>query len=119
MNKPLSLISCFSQVWSESYGETYEPSPKDFKFAKMYLDKRDGDFQADTIVSRAKIYLSKEGFYAENRHSFTAFINNIGTFVPEKKKALPTIRTGWWTCKNCKERMLEGYQASHKCEVKV
>lgn len=112
---PFLVIAHFAKVWKQEYGEEYVPSPKDFRHAKLYLQTLDGDIQPDLIISRAKIYLKKGGVYAENCHGFTAFINNIGSFVPEKKKELPTIRTGWWTCPDCKERMLESYQATHRC----
>ena len=60
----------------------YEKSPADFKQAKLYLDLNE-DFSPDNIVAKAQIYLSKNGFYADSRHSFKSFINNIGSFVDE------------------------------------
>ena len=49
------------------------------------------------------------------------WISNIGKFEPQNKFKVPAqtesepLRTGWWTCPNCKERMLESYQMDHKC----
>lgn len=83
ISKPFLLIETFSSVWSEFYrGEVYEKSPRDFKQAKLYLELNN-DFNPDNIVSRAKIYLAKNGYFADVRHNFTAFINNISSFVDE------------------------------------
>ncbi len=83
LSKPFLLIDTFADVWSRYYsGEIYEKSPADFKQAKLYLDLNE-DFSPDNIVAKAQIYLTKDGYYKEIRHSFKAFINNIGSFVDE------------------------------------
>ena len=84
------LIECFARAWSEEYGgEVYEKSGKDFKHAQIYIDLNDG-WNADNITAKAKIYLERGGFFSENRHNFTAFINNIGSWVDEKPKRKET-----------------------------
>lgn len=113
---PYDLVSLFAQVWKQEYGEDYMISPKDLRHAKLYLQMTGEEPQPDTIISRAKIYLKKDGVYADNRHSFTAFINNIGTFVAEKKKEVPQVRTGWTRCKECGERVFESFLDSHQCQ---
>ena len=108
---PFLLISTFADVWSDEYaGEIYEKSRKDFRLAKLYLEHN--DFRPDVIVSRAKTYLLKDGFYAENRHSFSAFINNIGSFVPPKQRR--ELRKTW-TCPHCQETMPEAREHHHDC----
>lgn len=111
-SKPFVLIETFARVWCENYhGEIYEKTGKDFRNAKLYLDLN-GDFNADNIISKAKIYLKMGGIYAsENvRHNFSAFINNISTFVAEKKIER---RIQMWTCEHCQEIMPEGKQYAH------
>lgn len=108
--KPFQLIEVFAKVWEEAYGEVYEKSGKDFRHAKDYLSLNGGDFKADTIIARAKVYMDKDGVYAENRHGFTAFINNIGSFVAHK---VARVRTQMWTCDQCGEKMPESKQYAH------
>lgn len=114
ISKPFLLLETFSKVWEEHYvGETYEKSPRDFRDAKAYLDLNNGEFIPDTIISRAKMYLVKEGMYADNRHSFRAFINNIGSFVSGKRpvrreRVAITIR-----CLLCNQQIAEDLQSSH------
>lgn len=76
-----ALIATFSTVWEKHYGQKYYPSPKDFRHAKLFLECNDGRFVADEIVQRAENYLLLGEFYADNRHGFTAFVNNIGAFI--------------------------------------
>ena len=86
-SKPYSLIRAFALVWEKCYrGKKYLPSPKDFKFAKMFLEYNGGEFVADEIVARAEVYMQTGSVYAENRHGFSAFINNIGSFVELPKE---------------------------------
>jgi hypothetical protein len=111
ISKPFLLIDTFASVWSEFYGgEYYEKSPRDFKQAKLYLELNE-DFSPDNIINKAKIYLKKTGYFAENRHNFTAFINNIGSFVDEmpKQKVKPKL----YTCKDCNQSMPESQQYGH------
>lgn len=118
INKPFLLLATFADVWSQSYhGEVYEKSPRDFKLAKEYIDLNDGNFSPDNIVAKARIYLSMNGLYAENRHSFRAFVNNIGSFVAERGKVVSAPKQGRTRCGVCNEmipdsRFLE-HNASH------
>ncbi len=109
--KPYQLIDCFAQVWMQEYGgEVYEKSPKDFKFAKEYLDLNGGDFVPDTITGRAQIFLREMGIYEQRRHQFTDFIRNIGSFggvKPKKKKIIYT------TCDHCREQVIQEQIQAH------
>lgn len=108
-SKPFLLIETFSQVWSKAYGgQVYEKTPRDFKHAKLYLEIND-DFSPDNIVEKAQIYLSKNGFFAENRHNFTSFINNISSFVDEKPKQIAKKIK----CQYCFKEMFESQQYEH------
>lgn len=85
-SKPFMLINTFSAVWEKYYHQKYMPSPKDFRHAKLFLQCSDGDFSADEIVERAEVYMNSNGFYSENRHGFTAFVNNINSFIKPKEE---------------------------------
>ena len=123
VSQPFLLLDCFCRSWSQHYeGETYSKSPAEFKLAKEYLELNEA-WNADDITARAKIYLSKNGFYAENRHSFRAFISNIGTFVEAPIPRKPSDPELNHVCKNGHETKYlrsvweRGRNRSMKCPV--
>lgn len=113
-SKPWQLIELFGNIWSQSYGgEVYDKTPRDFKHAKLYLQINDNEYLADVIVAKAKVYLRTNGYFAENRHNFTAFINNISSFVPPQSKPVKL-----WQCPQCQATMPESKQYNHPEECK-
>ena len=112
-SQPFLLVGTFSEVWSAHYGgEVYEMSGKDLKYAREYLEINGGNFVPDNIVGKAKVYLKRDGVYAENRHSFTAFIRNIGTFVEQKSRPVREKRTMRF-CDCCEASYYE--EVGHRC----
>lgn len=119
-SKEWMLIETFAQVWSQHYhGEVYEKSGKDFRFAKEYLEINDGEFVPDNIVAKAQVYLGRNGFYAENRHGFAAFVNNIGSFVPERGKIIEAPKTGRTHCGVCNQMIPDHRFLDHAASCKI
>jgi hypothetical protein len=89
MGQTQDLVRIFAKIWEDAKKDKYVYSPKDFKHAKEYLRMTGEELDQEMITERAKLYL-KNDFYEKCGWNFSAFINNISSFVPSK-----------WKCKWC------------------